>query len=704
MALYTSYYFSRELPQDCVKVSISVTKPGGVSVDEEFPFLSPESSVLWGYKDGRVSKERYTERYFAKLDANKEQVRSGLEALEQKYPGRDIVLLCWCKPGDFCHRHLLSDYCKRNFGMDIKEYSGNLRHVVVEQTSGHHVVQQELFSEEALSAKALAIVGSRDFTDYELMKSFLLDHFGKDGIRSISRIISGGARGADALAERFAKEHGIPLKVFPAEWDKYGKSAGFRRNEDIIKACDVCAAFWDGQSRGTKHDIDLCGKYDKELFLCKYREVALSEAGRYRMVDESPKPKVLDIWYSDNSEGSWLSNLAERQFVLEGRKFRCVEQYFQYLKAVTFKDCETASRILFARSGVEAKQLGKCVKGFRPEIWSMVRESVMEAGIRASFEQNPGLLESFKALGDVRFTHEHDKGYWSEAFPRILKRVQEGFLGEAQDRAVRDGILNELQGLYGIAKPTDELVGGRFASEFAGEVTWSRALDFKVDGLDGFVGLRFMDFKDCTNIYLLRSDGESVSVEKLSTQDLKYVQTAVESMLSEERVESFGHIDGLNFYEGNAPSAEDCVFVFGSNPVGINGNPQRGTGGAALVASRDYGVRQGEKMDNCMSGSGRAYGLVTVTFPGKRCSLTLDEISANFEKMYRQAERMPDKKFCVAYRHLEKPSLCGYTGEEMLRAIKDLKEPSNVYFSQEWATRLNEIRNERRPGNPGHRK
>ena len=83
-------------------------------------------------------------------------------------------------------------------------------------------------------------------------------------------IISGGARGADALGERFAKEHDIECVVYRADWNKYGKRAGFIRNHDIINACTHCVAFWDGESRGTKHDIDLCREQGKECIVARF--------------------------------------------------------------------------------------------------------------------------------------------------------------------------------------------------------------------------------------------------------------------------------------------------------------------------------------------------------------------------------------------------------------------------------------------------
>jgi len=70
-------------------------------------------------------------------------------------------------------------------------------------------------------------------------------------------IVSGGARGADALGERYAKDRGYSLRVFPAEWDRYGKRAGYLRNAEMAKYANALLAFWDGESRGTRHMIQI---------------------------------------------------------------------------------------------------------------------------------------------------------------------------------------------------------------------------------------------------------------------------------------------------------------------------------------------------------------------------------------------------------------------------------------------------------------
>jgi hypothetical protein len=105
----------------------------------------------------------------------------------------------------------------------------------------------------------LAIIGSRTFSDYELLCDHLEEH-----LNTTTMVVSGAARGADSMGEKWAKENGIKTLIFPAEWDKYGKRAGYIRNEDIIKNCDFCIAFWDGVSKGTMHSVSLCKKYNKQ--------------------------------------------------------------------------------------------------------------------------------------------------------------------------------------------------------------------------------------------------------------------------------------------------------------------------------------------------------------------------------------------------------------------------------------------------------
>lgn len=104
------------------------------------------------------------------------------------------------------------------------------------------------------------ICGSREFQDYNLLKE-KCDYYLSKRISSGQKVvvISGGARGADSLGERYAKERGLECKVFPADWDRYGKSAGYRRNVVMAEIGNACIAFLSGYSenKGTKSMISL---------------------------------------------------------------------------------------------------------------------------------------------------------------------------------------------------------------------------------------------------------------------------------------------------------------------------------------------------------------------------------------------------------------------------------------------------------------
>ena len=114
----------------------------------------------------------------------------------------------------------------------------------------------------------LAVVGSRGFDDYECLKRRLDQLQAQHG--PISEIVSGGAKGADSLAERYAAENDIDTTIFHPDWDKHGRGAGFVRNVEIVDYCDKLFAFWDGESRGTKHSIDLAIAQSKQIFAEMY--------------------------------------------------------------------------------------------------------------------------------------------------------------------------------------------------------------------------------------------------------------------------------------------------------------------------------------------------------------------------------------------------------------------------------------------------
>lgn len=105
----------------------------------------------------------------------------------------------------------------------------------------------------------LAIVGSRNFSDWLAIMNYVHE------LPLDTVIVSGGARGVDTVAEQTAQARGMTTEIYRADWDKYGKSAGYRRNADIVAAADEVVAFWDGYSKGTAHTIELARKAGKKV-------------------------------------------------------------------------------------------------------------------------------------------------------------------------------------------------------------------------------------------------------------------------------------------------------------------------------------------------------------------------------------------------------------------------------------------------------
>lgn len=116
--------------------------------------------------------------------------------------------------------------------------------------------------------KRIVVAGSRGFDDYKYLKSKLDQITWNEG----DVIISGGAKGADSLGERYAKEHSIRLEVYSADWDQYGKRAGYIRNKQMAEACTHGMVFWDGESKGASHMIDLLKEYERKFVVFLYNK------------------------------------------------------------------------------------------------------------------------------------------------------------------------------------------------------------------------------------------------------------------------------------------------------------------------------------------------------------------------------------------------------------------------------------------------
>lgn len=210
------------------------------------PQLSPSKELFNDYlswrDQGIWNKEQFDKVYAPRFYKEMESQKQLISDLAIKSIKQDILIVCFCENENICHRSLVKK-----------------------------LVEAEQINHEFY----LLVVGSRTFEDYDLLEErcdFFLSRHQNDRIH----IVSGGARGADSLAERYAKEKGYELHVIKAEWDLYGKSAGYRRNEEMHKFISSkpmrgCIAFWDGVSKGTAHNFGLSEKYHNPMRVVRFK-------------------------------------------------------------------------------------------------------------------------------------------------------------------------------------------------------------------------------------------------------------------------------------------------------------------------------------------------------------------------------------------------------------------------------------------------
>lgn len=109
------------------------------------------------------------------------------------------------------------------------------------------------------------IAGSRDITDYDLVSyAIFISYY------AITEVVSGKEpNGVDALGERYAKDIGVDVKPFPADWNKHGKAAGPIRNGEMADYADAAVIVWDGKSPGSRNMIKQMASRNKPHFVFK---------------------------------------------------------------------------------------------------------------------------------------------------------------------------------------------------------------------------------------------------------------------------------------------------------------------------------------------------------------------------------------------------------------------------------------------------
>lgn len=133
------------------------------------------------------------------------------------------------------------------------------------------------------------IAGGRDFNNYKMLADFC-DNMLIEIIVTMGRdiqVVCGMASGADTLGKKYAEDNKFWVAEYPAEWKKYGKSAGYRRNEQMAANADALIAFWDGTSKGTGHMIDIAKSKGLPTRVCRYTNAKV----------EKPAPEPIEEKY-----------------------------------------------------------------------------------------------------------------------------------------------------------------------------------------------------------------------------------------------------------------------------------------------------------------------------------------------------------------------------------------------------------------------
>lgn len=213
------------------------------------PALSPSKELFDCYLSWRTAgcwnKQTFEIYYKPRFMREMQEAEASgmLAILKERAQNKHILLACYCPADEMCHRSLV-----------------------------YQLVLQDTFY--------LLVAGSRNFNDYPLMCE-KLDHVLSKQVAMGHKIVivSGGARGADDCAERYADERGYEKEIIKADWDKYGKGAGYRRNEEMHEFIAMpsarrrgCICFWDGSSKGTQHNFGLAKKYGTQLKVYNYIE------------------------------------------------------------------------------------------------------------------------------------------------------------------------------------------------------------------------------------------------------------------------------------------------------------------------------------------------------------------------------------------------------------------------------------------------
>jgi hypothetical protein len=171
----------------------------------------------------------------------------------------------------------------------------------------------------------LLVCGGRDYTHYDIMKeelSFICF------MHDVTEVIHGGARGADMLGDRFAKERGLNVTSFKAQWDKDGKRTGYIRNQIMLEVGqpDIAAVFPGG--KGTNHMYQLI---DNEFWRGRIIEYDFRTNG---LPENRLSADLIAKWKGITGRHTWpaVANVLRKSDVVGSRPAEIVEEQYELLR------------------------------------------------------------------------------------------------------------------------------------------------------------------------------------------------------------------------------------------------------------------------------------------------------------------------------------------------------------------------------------
>lgn len=281
------------------------------------------------------------------------------------------------------------------------------------------------------------IAGGRDFTDYQLLRQKCDKILADKSKSSQIVIVSGTARGADRLGERYARERGFQVERYPADWDADGKSAGPIRNAKMAENADALIAFWDGESRGTYNMIDTAIRREDMLIrIVNYAEIyakrkqyqLLQETAQYAKEHITGKGMHTGIaWFQDSYEE--YCSVAGKSLIPENTLFFHKEDADRFLKDAPHIK-EIAQKISSERTPDDIEK----VRDFIGRNFSLVLEEISDAHV-----------ESILSYADSQSARkEAAKKVYAECAKHLSKEEMKK-LPEILQAAVNNNKANELK-------------------------------------------------------------------------------------------------------------------------------------------------------------------------------------------------------------------------------------------------------------------